>query len=77
MAYSGTRRDLQLRGIRLRARHPRDSPRRALSSHRCGTWLILPGRTTRTLGQDWLRDMSYRICHHRATCAAGQRGRVR
>ena len=74
---SGTGRDIQLRRIRLCARYPGDSPRRTLSTHWCCARLILSGRTTRPSGKDWLRDMSHRFRHYRATCPARQRGPVR
>lgn len=73
---SGTRRDLQLRSIRIRPRYPRDSPRRPLRAHRRCSGRILFRRTTRYSRQNWLRDMSDRIRHHRSPCSTGRGGRV-
>jgi hypothetical protein len=68
---SGVGRDIQLRRVCVCASHSGYATRRTFSAHRRGPWVILPGRTARVTGQDWLRDMSDRIRHHRSACPAG------
>ena len=69
-ASSGRWRGVQLRRLRLRAGHSRDSSRSPQCTHRSGTRLVLLEGGARHPGEAWERDMSDRHRHYCAPCAA-------